>query len=80
MRCALVLAKAPIHFLFSALTGVPIALLQAPYELIPFSCNAIEVVISEIAPPFFDLPTHLLPLPFENISIHSLYLLFINSV
>jgi hypothetical protein len=80
MRCALVLVKAPVHFLFGALTSVPIALLQAPYELVPFSCNAIEVVVSEIAPPFFDLPTHLLPLPFENISIHSLYLLFIDSV
>src|SRR5215475_9615048 len=40
MRCMLVFAEAPVHFLFSALTGVTIALLQAPYELVPFSCNA----------------------------------------
>src|SRR5215471_11246820 len=39
MRCALVLAEAPVHFLFGALTGVTIPLLQAPYQLIPFSCN-----------------------------------------
>src|SRR5262249_34684715 len=40
----------------------------------------IKIVISEISPPFLDLPTHLLPLPFHNIGIHLLCLLFINSV
>jgi hypothetical protein len=80
MGGALVLAEAPVHFLFGALTSVTVSLLQAPYQLVPFSLNAIEVVVSEIAPPLLDLPTHLLPLPFHNIGIHLLFLLFINSV
>src|SRR6266568_2528233 len=75
MGGALVLAEAPVHFIFGALTGVTVPLLQAPYQLVPFSLNAIEVVVSEIAPPFFDLSTHLFPFPFHNIGIHLLYLL-----
>src|SRR6266702_8828949 len=75
MGGALVLAEAPVHFIFGALTGVPVPLLQASYQLVPFSLNAIEVVVSEIAPPFFDLSTHLFPFPFYNIGIHLLYLL-----
>src|SRR5437870_7991671 len=75
MGGALVLAEAPVHFIFGALTGVTVPLLQAPYQLVPFSLNAIKVVVSEIAPPFFDLSTHLFPFPFHNIGIHLLYLL-----
>src|SRR5262249_17304950 len=56
--------------------SVTIPLLQAPYQLVTFSLNAIEVVVSEIAPPLLDLPTHLLPLPFHHIGIHLLFLLF----
>src|SRR5215831_13180545 len=78
MGGALVLAEAPVHFLFSALTSVTIPLLQAPYQLVTFSLNAIEVVVSEIAPPLLDLPTHLLPLPFHHIGIHLLFLLIYN--
>src|SRR5438128_10075895 len=66
MGGALILAEAPVHFIFSALTSVPVSLLQAPYQLVPFSLNAIKVVISEIASPFFDLSTHLFPFPFHN--------------
>src|SRR5215831_7031308 len=80
MRCALVLAEAPVHFLFGTLTSVTVPLLQAPYQLVTFSLNAIEIVVSEISPPLLDLPAHLLPLPFHNIGIHLLFLLFINSV
>jgi hypothetical protein len=67
--------EAPVHFIFGTLTGVTVPLLQAPYELVPLSLNAIEVVVSEIAPPFFDLSAHLFPLPFHNIGIHLFYLL-----
>src|SRR5206468_7090608 len=44
MGGALVLAEAPVHFIFGALTGVAVSLLQAPYQLVPFSLNAIKVV------------------------------------
>src|SRR5262249_5121435 len=69
MRCALVLAETTVHFLFGALTSVTVPLLQAPYQLVTFSLNAIEVVVREISPPLLDFPTHLLPLPFHNIGI-----------
>jgi len=64
MGGTLVLAEASIHFLFGALAGVTVPLLQASYQLIPFSRNAIEVVVSEISPPLLDLSAHLLPFPF----------------
>src|SRR5262245_56056436 len=70
VRYAIVLVEAAVDFGFGLLFGVAVPRLHAPYQLVTLAGYFVEVVIGEIAPPFLDFTSELLPLPFKNIRVH----------
>jgi len=61
---AVLLTKTLVHFACGVLGGLPVALLQTPSPLIPFTCHAIEAIIGEMSPPLLDLSALVFPLAF----------------
>ena len=60
----------PVEFLFGALAGVAILLLEQADDLFGIAARLFQIIVGELAPPLFDLAPHFLPLAFENILVH----------
>jgi len=52
------------------LAGVAILFLKQADEFVVLAAHSRQVVIGELAPPFFGLALYLLPLAFEDILVH----------
>lgn len=59
-----------IEFLFGALVGVTIILLEQAEDLFGIAARLFQIIVGEFAAPLFDLASHFLPLAFENILVH----------
>ena len=63
-------AHSPLDFLFRLFLRPPIPTLQQTNQLLEFSLDAIQFVVSELTPPGLCLATRLLPPPSEYVAIH----------
>jgi hypothetical protein len=66
-----VLLKEGVNFLLSALTLVPIALLQEADEFFGMTFNLIQFVAGQLAPTHLRFTLQLMPLAFHGIDIHA---------
>jgi hypothetical protein len=66
-----VLLKEGVNFLLSALTLVPVALLQKADELFGMTFDLIQFVAGQLAPSHLRFTLQLMPLTFHDIGIHA---------
>jgi hypothetical protein len=66
-----------IDFIGCTLAGVTILFLKQALQDLGFAGDPIQIIVSEFAPPCFGLASDLFPIPFENIFVHGLILLWI---
>ena len=65
----------PVDFLFGVLAGVAILFLEQADKLVEFAAHSLQIVVGELAPPFFGLTPQLLLLTFKYIFVHNVILL-----
>jgi hypothetical protein len=51
--------------------------LEQANDLFGITACSVQVIVSELAPPLFDLAAHFLPLTFENVLVHFTLLLIL---
>jgi hypothetical protein len=61
-----------IHFALRSFIGQPVLLLDLAHQLVPLSCDLIQIVTRQLAPLFEDLALNLLPFAF-NLILTSLH-------
>src|SRR5215471_15084361 len=64
-------AQKIIHFFFSLLTGVAVALLQLADKFFCVPLNLVDVIVGQFSPPRTNVSLYLKPFTFENIFIHN---------
>ena len=65
----------PIEFLFGALAGVAISLLEHADDLFGIAACLFQVIVGEFTPPLFELAAHSLPLAIEYVLVHNVILI-----
>jgi len=56
--------------LLSGFSGNSISFLNLSDDLLPFAVDYVQIIVGELAPPFFGLPFLLFPFSFDLIPVH----------